>query len=89
MSQLVDLERALAYEKSHNSGAAVEAKELRIRVEDLRRRISDLEASNQSLGHRASELQINLQDQAASYQSQVSPDSQSLILLISSMTACW
>ena len=44
---------------------------MRIRVEDLRRRISELEASNQSLGHKASELQINLQDQAASYQSKV------------------
>ena len=41
-------------------------------MEDLRRRIIDLETSNQALGHRASELQINLQDQASSYQSQVS-----------------
>ena len=49
----------------------VEAKELRIRVEDLRRRINDLEASNQTLGHRASELQINMQDQAAAYESKV------------------
>lgn len=30
------MERALAQEKSHNSGAVVEAKELRIRVEDMR-----------------------------------------------------
>merc|ERR1712241_397719 len=79
--KLVDLERALAYEKSHNSGAAVEAKELRIRVEDLRRRISDLEASNQSLGHRASELQINLQDQAASHQSQLAGKEQEIAFL--------
>ena len=31
----------------------VEARELRIRVEDLRRRIAELEASNQTLGHRS------------------------------------
>ena len=38
---------------SHNSSAVVEARELRIRVEDLRRRIAELEASNQTLGHRS------------------------------------
>ena len=32
-NKLGDLERALAHEKSHNSGAVVEARELRIRVE--------------------------------------------------------
>ena len=68
---MLELERALAHEKSQNSSAVVEAKELRIRVEDLRRRINDLEASNQTLGHRASELQINMQDQAAAYESKV------------------
>ena len=68
---MAELERALAHEKSQNSSAVVEAKELRIRVEDLRRRINDLETSNQTLGHRASELQINMQDQAAAYESKV------------------
>ena len=69
--QLVELENALAYERSHNSSSGVEVKELRIRVEDLRRKITELEASNQALGHKSSELQINLQEQGASYQSQV------------------
>ena len=54
---------------------------MRIRVEDLRRRISELEASNQSLGHRASELQINLQDQAASHQSQLAGKEQEIAFL--------
>ena len=67
----MELENALAYERSHNSSSGVEVKELRIRVEDLRRKIAELEASNQSLGHRSSELQINLQEQGAAYQSQV------------------
>ena len=38
----------------------------------MRRRIGELEASNQSLGHQASELRVNLQDQAAQYESKVS-----------------
>jgi len=69
--KLMELENALAYERSHNSSSGVEVKELRIRVEDLRRKIAELEASNQSLGHRSSELQINLQEQGAAYQSQL------------------
>ena len=35
-------------------------------------RIGELEASNQSLGHQASELRVNMQDQAAQYESKVS-----------------
>ena len=67
----MELENALAYERSNNSSSGVELKELRIRVEDLRRKIAELESSNQNLGHKASELQINLQEQGAAYQSQV------------------
>jgi len=79
--KLLELERALANEKSQNSSAVVEAKELRIRVEDLRRRINDLEASNQTLGHRASELQINMQDQAAAYESKIAGKDQEIAFL--------
>ena len=79
--KLADLERALAHERSTNSSAAVEAKELRIRVEDLRRRVNELESNNQVLGHKASELQINLQDQAASYESKVTSILVSFLLL--------
>ena len=39
---------------------------------DNRRRIGELEASNQSLGHQASEMRVNMQDQAAQYESKVS-----------------
>ena len=46
---------------------------MRVQVEDLRRRIGELETSNQSLGHRASELQVNMEDQAAKYESKVGP----------------
>ena len=67
----MELENALAHERNHNSSSGAEAKELRIRVEDLRRKMAELEASNQSLGHKSSELQINLQEQASTYQSQV------------------
>ena len=45
---------------------------MRISQDDDRRRISELEASNQSLGHQASELRVNSQDQAAQYESKVS-----------------
>ena len=45
---------------------------MRISQDDARRRISELEASNQSLGHQASELRVNSQDQAAQYESKVS-----------------
>jgi len=69
--KLMELENALAYERSHNSSSVVELKDLRIRVEDLRRKISELETSNQTLGHKASELQVNLQEQGAAYQSQL------------------
>eukprot|EP00092_Neocalanus_flemingeri_P001913 GFUD01002043.1.p1 GENE.GFUD01002043.1~~GFUD01002043.1.p1 ORF type:complete len:1721 (-),score=424.93 GFUD01002043.1:78-4745(-) len=69
--KLVELENALSYERSHNSSSGVEVKELRIRVEDLRRKITELEASNQALGHRSSELSVNLQEQGATYQSQL------------------
>ena len=75
----MELENALAYERSHNSSSVVELKDLRIRVEDLRRKISELETSNQTLGHKASELQVNLQEQGAAYQSQVSKDDFHLI----------
>merc|ERR1712003_179065 len=51
------------------------------RVEDLRRRINDLEASNQTLGHRASELQINMQDQAAAYESKIAGKDQEIAFL--------
>jgi len=69
--KLLELENALAHERNHNSSSGAEAKELRIRVEDLRRKMAELEASNQSLGHKSSELQINLQEQASTYQSQL------------------
>ena len=68
---MTELENAIAYERSHNSSSGVQVKELRIIVEELRRKVGELESSNQSLGHRSSELQINLQEQASSYQSQV------------------
>ena len=67
----MELENALAYERSHNSSSGMEVKELRIRVEDMKRRIAELESSNQTLGHRSSELQVNLQEQGSAYQSQV------------------
>jgi len=44
---------------------------MRMRIEDMKRRIAELESSNQTLGHRSSELQVNLQEQGSAYQSQL------------------
>jgi len=79
--KIADLERALAYEKNHNSSAVVEARNMRVQVEDLRRRIGELETSNQSLGHRASELQVNMEDQAAKYESKIAGKDQEIAYL--------
>merc|ERR1711892_1279887 len=70
--QISELEKALAYERNQQSSSGVEARELKILVDELRRKISDLEASNQTLGRSASEMSSKMQYESASYQRQIS-----------------
>jgi len=61
-SKLAELEAALARERSQNSSSGVEARELRVLVEELRRKMEEVEESNRKLGLRSSQLSVQLQE---------------------------
>jgi len=61
-SKLAELEAALARERGQNSSSGVEARELRVLVEELRRKMEEVEESNRKLGLRSSQLSVQLQE---------------------------
>merc|ERR1719507_2020680 len=61
-SKLAELEAALARERGQNSSSGVEARELRGLVEELRRKMEEVEESNRKLGLRSSQLSVELQE---------------------------
>ena len=61
------MERALAAERSSASVAGAEARELRVRVEDFKRKVGELEESNAGLGRRASQLAVEMQEAEAAH----------------------
>lgn len=68
---MVELERALAAERSSASVAGAEARELRVRVEDFKRKVGELEESNAGLGRRASQLAVEMQEAEATQKVQM------------------
>jgi len=61
-TKLAELEAALARERGQNSSSGVEARELRVLVEELRRKMEEVEESNRKLGLRSSQLSVQLQE---------------------------
>ena len=69
--QLSELESALARERGQQSSSGVEVTQLRVVVEDLRRRTAELEESNRTLGLRSSHLTAELRDAEGVHNAQV------------------
>lgn len=70
-TKLAELEAALARERSQHSGSGVEARELRVVVEELRRKTAELEESNRTLGMRSSQLSVQLQESTSMHNAQI------------------
>merc|ERR1719167_723428 len=70
-SKLAELEAALARERGQNSSSGVEARELRVLVEELRRKMEEVEESNRKLGLRSSQLSVQLQEATSMHNAQM------------------
>jgi len=70
-TKLSELETALARERAQQSSSGVEARELRILVEELRRKTGELEESNRNLGMKSSQMSVQLQESNSMHQAQM------------------
>ena len=72
ISQLAELQELLSVERTSNSGAKEEIKEWSARLEQYKRTISELEADRLSLNQQIGDLSAALEEQGATFRSQVS-----------------